>query len=156
MFPSLRLSYMVRPERMIEPFRSAKALADTGCAALPQLALVDFIREGHFERHLHRLRARNASRRAAMLAAIDRHLGDRAQVSGTNAGIHLLLWLPEFTFRESRELRVRAERAGVGIYSVGPFFSKLPRCAGFLLGYSSLPEKQITEGIRRLAVAIAA
>ncbi len=151
MFPSLRLGYMVLPERVVEPFRSAKALIDTGSPALSQLALVDFIREGHFERHLHRLRTRNASRRAAMLEAIDRYLGSRAQVSGINAGIHILLWLPEYSFRETREIRLRAERAGVRVYSVGPFYLKPPRHAGLLLGYSSLPEKQITEGIRRLA-----
>ena len=155
MFPALRLGYMVLPERVVEPFRSAKALIDTGCPALSQLALVDFIREGHFERHLHRLRNRNASRRAAMLDAIRRYFGDRAEVTGVNAGIHVLLWLPEFTFRESRDVRLRAERAGVGVYSVGPFYLKPPRHVGLLLGYSSLPEKQITEGIRRLATALA-
>jgi GntR family transcriptional regulator/MocR family aminotransferase len=154
MFPSLRLGYMVLPEQMIEPFRSAKALIDTGSPTLPQLALVDFIREGHFERHLHRLRARNASRRAAMLSAIGRCFGDRARVSGINAGIHLLMWLPEFSFRETREILLKAERAGVGVYSVGPFYLTPPAHAGLLLGYSSLPEKQITEGIRRLAAAL--
>jgi len=154
MFPALRLGYMVLPERMVEPFRSAKALTDTGCPTLSQLALVDFMREGHFERHLHRLRARNAGRRAAMLEAIEQHFSDRAQVTGVNAGIHVLLWLPEFVFRESREVRLRAERAGVGVYSIGPFHLRPPRHVGLLLGYSSLPEKQIAEGIRRLAAAL--
>ncbi len=82
MFPSLRLGYMILPERLVEPIRSVKALMDTGGPHLAQAALVDFIREGHFERHLHRTRTRNASRRAAMLEAIERHLGSRAQVSG--------------------------------------------------------------------------
>ncbi len=154
MFPALRLGYMILPDSMVDSFRSAKALADTGCPALPQLALVDFIREGHFERHLHRLRVRNASRRAAMLEAIDRYLGNRARVTGINAGIHALIWLPEFPFRETREIRARAERLGVGVYSVGPFYLKPPPHAGLILGYSSLPEKQIAEGIRRLAAAL--
>jgi GntR family transcriptional regulator/MocR family aminotransferase len=94
MFPSLRLGYLVLPESLVGPFRSAKAVMDTGCPTLSQLALVDFMREGHFERHLHRLRTRNASRPAALLDAIDRYLGKHAQVSGVNAGLHVLTWLP--------------------------------------------------------------
>ena len=111
MFPSLRLGYMILPERMIEPLRSSKALMDAGGPTLAQAALVDFIRAGHFERHLHRMRTRNASRRAAMLEAIERHLGGRAQVTGVNAGLHLVLWLRDLPVSRARELRMRAARA---------------------------------------------
>ena len=141
MFPSLRLGYMILPERLVEPIRSVKALMDTGGPNLAQAALVDFIREGHFERHLHRTRTRNASRRAAMLEAIERHLGSRAQVSGINAGLHLMLWLHDLPASRSRELRMRAARAGVGVYPVEPFYLNPPKQVGLLLGYASMPEK---------------
>ncbi len=154
MFPSLRLGYMILPEQLIEPIRSVKALMDTGGPSLAQAALVDFIREGHFERHLHRTRTRNASRRAAMLEAIERHLGSRAEVSGINAGLHLMLWLRDLPASRSRELRMRAARAGVGVYPVEPFYLNPPKQVGLLLGYASMPEKQITEGIRRFAAAV--
>jgi GntR family transcriptional regulator/MocR family aminotransferase len=154
MFPSLRLGYMILPERLIEPIRSVKALMDTGGPNLAQAALVDFIREGHFERHLHRTRMRNASRRAAILDAIERYLGGRAQVSGINAGLHLMLWLRDLPASRSRELRMRAARAGVGVYSVDPFYLNPPKHLGLLLGYASMREKQIAEGIRRFATAV--
>jgi GntR family transcriptional regulator / MocR family aminotransferase len=154
MFPSLRLGYMILPERLIEPLRSVKALMDTGGPTLTQAALVDFIREGHFERHLHRMRTRNSRRRAAMLDAIERHLGSRAQVSGVNAGLHLMLWLRDLPASRSHELRVRAARAGVGVYPVEPFYLNPPKQVGLLLGYASMPEKQIAEGIRRFASAV--
>jgi DNA-binding transcriptional MocR family regulator len=51
-------------------------------------------------------------------------------------------------------LRQCAEQLGVGVYSVTPFYSTPPPHAGLLLGYSSLSEKDITEGIRRLATAL--
>jgi GntR family transcriptional regulator/MocR family aminotransferase len=154
MFPSLRLGYLIAPARLIEPLRSTRALMDTGGSTLAQAALVDFIREGHFERHLHRMRTRNARRRAAMLEAIRRHLGARAEVSGVNAGVHLLLWLRDLPAARERELRMRAARAGVGVYSVAPFYLSPPRHVGLLLGYASLPETQIAEGIRRLALVL--
>jgi len=154
MFPSMRLGYMILPERLLEPVRSVKALMDTGGPNLVQAALVDFIREGHFERHLHRTRTRNASRRAAMLDAIERSLGGRAQVSGINAGLHLMLWLPSLPASRSRELRIRAARAGVGVYPVDPFYLNPPKQVGLLLGYASMREKQIAEGIRRFAAVV--
>lgn len=154
MFPSLRLGYMIVPQRLVEPLRALKAIADTGSSTLAQAALVDFIRAGHFERHLHRMRTRNARRRAAMLAAIERHLGARARVAGVNAGLHLVMWLDGIPSSRVRELRLRAARAGVGVYSVAPFYLEPPRQAGLLLGYASLPEKQIAEGIRRLAAVV--
>ena len=95
------------------------------------------------------MRTRNARRRAAMLEAIERELGGRAQVSGTNAGLHLMLWLRDLPASRSRELRMRAARAGVGVYPVEPFYLNPPRQVGLLLGYASMPEKQIAEGIRR-------
>ena len=154
MFPSLRLGYMIVPEQLIEPMRSAKALMDTGGPTLMQAALVDFIREGHFERHLHRMRTRNARRRAAMLDAIERNLGGRAEVTGINAGLHLMIWLRDLPASRSRELRIRAGRAGVGVYSVAPFYLNPPKRLGLLLGYASMREKQIAEGIRRLASVV--
>ena len=154
MYPSLRLGYMILPEPLIEPLRSAKALIDTGGPTLVQAALVDFIRDGHFERHLHRMRMRNSRRRAAMLDAIERRLGARAHVTGVNAGLHLVVWLRDFPASRARELRMRAARAGVGVYPVAPFYLNPPRQTGLLLGYASMPEKQLAEGIRRLASVI--
>jgi len=154
MFPALRLGYLVVPAPLMRTFRFVKALLDTGCATLPQLALVDFMREGHFERHLRVSRARNAARRAAILAAIATHLGDRAEVSGSNAGLHVLMRLRGVPFARTTEIRKRAESVGVGAYSAGPFFRTPPTEAALLLGYASLTVKEIAEGIRRLALVI--
>ena len=154
MFPALRLGYLVVPEPLVKPVRTVKALLDTGSPSLPQLALVDFIQAGFFERHLHRLRMRNAARRAALLEAIDRYLGGQAEVSGVDAGLHVLLWLPQVPQRSVANLRKHAEQLGVGVYSVAPFYSTSPPHAGLLLGYASLTEKDITEGVRRLASVV--
>jgi GntR family transcriptional regulator/MocR family aminotransferase len=89
-----------------------------------------------------------------MLEAIERHLGGRAEASGINAGLHLMLWLRNFPASRSRELRMRAARAGVGVYPVEPFYLNPPKEVGLLLGYASMPEKQITEGIRRFASVV--
>jgi GntR family transcriptional regulator/MocR family aminotransferase len=155
MFPGLRIGYLVIPEQLVAIFRSVKTLLDTACPTNTQLALAEFMREGHFERHLRRSRARNAERRAVLLESIRRHLGGMAEISGADGGLHVMLWLKKVPMRRSDELVKRAERAGVGVYPVGAFYARQPARAGLLLGYTSLDEREIAEGIRRLAPVIA-
>jgi GntR family transcriptional regulator/MocR family aminotransferase len=154
MFPALRLGYVVLPESLVEPIVATKAIADTGSSALEQLALADFVREGHFERYLRRSRLRNAARRAALLAAIHEHFGDRAEVSGAATGLHVLVWLHGRDGGPIRSVARRAEAAGVGVYSVAPYYLRPPRRTGILLGYGPLGERQIREGVERLAAAL--
>jgi GntR family transcriptional regulator/MocR family aminotransferase len=154
LFPALRIGWLVAPPSLVESLRDAKALADTGTATLEQLAFADFIAEGHLERHVRRSRARQARRRAALVAALERELGERAQVLGASAGVHVLLRLPEFTGREVRGLREACRRRGVGVYPAAPFYARPPARAELLLGYASLTERQIREGIRLLREAM--
>jgi GntR family transcriptional regulator/MocR family aminotransferase len=154
LFPALRLGYLVLPETLVERFIAAKALADTGSPGLEQRALADFITQGHFDRHLRRTRARNRARRGALIAAITEHLGRRVEPSGTDAGLHVLLWLRGIPARDTEALIGRAAALGVGVYSPAPFYLGALPCAGLLLGHASLGEEAIREGIRRLAQAL--
>jgi GntR family transcriptional regulator/MocR family aminotransferase len=154
LYPALRLGYLVLPPALVEPFRAAKWVTDRHSPTLGQEVLAAFIAEGHFERHLRRARTRNAARRAALLAALASHLGDRVEVVGANAGMHLLAWLRDVTPRALPSLIDAAAREGVGVYSIAPYFFRPPRRAGLILGYAPLTERQIREGIARLAGAI--
>ena len=151
MFPSMRVGYIVPPEPLVETFTKAKWLADRHSPTLEQEALAEFISEGHFERHLRRSRTRNAARRAALLGALDEQFGDRVGIEGANAGIHVIAWLRDMPFSGVGDFVERARAEGVGIYSVAPYYLDPPERAGLLLGYASLSERDIREGIARLA-----
>jgi GntR family transcriptional regulator/MocR family aminotransferase len=151
MFPSLRVGYIVPPEPLVETFAKAKWLADRQTSTLEQEALAEFISGGHFERHLRRSRTRNASRRAALLDALAEQFGDRVEVQGANAGIHVIAWLGDVPRSAVDDLVDRARAEGVGIYSVAPYYIDPPERAGLLLGYASLSERDIREGVARLA-----
>jgi GntR family transcriptional regulator/MocR family aminotransferase len=155
MFPGLRLGYLVVPNQLVDIFRSVKSLLDTACPTNTQFALAEFMRDGHFERHLRRSRARNAERRATLLESIERYLGGRVEVSGAEGGLHILLWLNDTPMRRCADVIARAQQAGVGVYPVAPFYSKQPKRTGLLLGYTSLTETEIAEGIRRLGSVVA-
>lgn len=154
LFPGLRLAYLVLPESLVEPVVAAKAIGDTGTATLEQLVLADFISMGHFDRHLRRTNAANAARRNALVAAVHKEFGERAEVCGANAGLHLLVWLKAKRGGMITDVHRKAEKAGVGLYTVDPFYITPPRRTGVVLGYAPLREREIREGIRRLAAAL--
>ena len=116
-------------------------------ALLYQAVLALFIDEGHFERHLRRMRKVYERRRAALLEAFETNFGSRARVLGTDSGMHVLVHIEGV--RDARAFVDRARERSVGIYSAHGYYSgEPPRGATFLMGYSSVGEDGIREGIR--------
>jgi GntR family transcriptional regulator/MocR family aminotransferase len=138
----------------VAAFTAAKWLTDRHTPTFEQEVLTDFIRDGHFERHLRRSRLRNAARRAALLDALATYLGTHVEVSGANAGVHLLLWLSGVAASQVDTLIDRAAGVGVGLYSVAPYYIEPPDRAGLLLGYASMTTAEIHAGIRCLATVL--
>ena len=151
-FSALRIGYLIAPKALVKTFTAAKWLCDRHTAILEQETLAEFVASGLYERYLRRVRRRNASRREALLDAIQRFLGKRVEISGDGAGAHVVLWLK----RGVSEKRVieRALERGILIYGAGPYHVGKARRPGLLLGYSRLHEKEIREGIRRLAEVV--
>ena len=154
LFPGLRLAYLVLPPQLVTPIASLKFLSDLHTPTFGQAVLADFIAGGHFERHLRRTRGRNAARRRAFLEAVHRELGDRVEILGANAGLHVVMWLKDIEASRMDALKQRAAAAGVGVYSVAPCYVRPPRQAGLLLGYASLTEREIDDGIAALAAVL--
>ena len=163
LFPPFRVGYAVLPPDLVGPFVQAKWLADRQTPTLEQLALADFLEEGHFERHLRRMRRLAANRRAALLAAIEEHLGDLVEPPRAGAGMHVMLRLagpgpaPVDGVPTALETAVVAGAAarGVGVYPVGSCRIRPSADSAILLGYAALPEDRIREGVRRLAEVVA-
>lgn len=154
--PQLRLGYLVLPPALVPAFAQAKRLADRHAPLLEQRTLAALIDAGLYERHVRRMRRTHERRRSALLAAIARHLPAQAQVAGTAAGLHVVLWLPWLPAHAEPTLVTAARRADVGVYPISPLFAQpatrwAPRAAGLVLGYASLPPAQIDQGIARLA-----
>jgi GntR family transcriptional regulator/MocR family aminotransferase len=154
LFPSLRLGYLIVPPPLVAPLAALKFLMDRHAPAFEQEVLADFISGGHFERHVRRARARNAARRKAMLDAVHDAFGDRVEIAGANAGIHMVAWLRDVPAASLDGLIARAADKGIGIYSVAPYYANPPERAGLLLGYAGLTDGEIRDGIRALASVI--
>jgi GntR family transcriptional regulator/MocR family aminotransferase len=148
-FSSLRIGYLVVPKPLISVFTGAKWLCDRHTATLEQETLAEFITSGLYERHLRRVRRRNAARRAALRDATAKYLGDRVEVTGFGAGAHVVLW-PLARVSEASVI-ARAASLGVAVYGVSPYFLTPPKPTGLMLGYSRMKEADIREGVRRLS-----
>src|SRR5262245_35435260 len=151
LFPALRIAYLVLPRPLVPAFVAAKWATDRFSATLAQEALTDFITTGQFERYLRRAGNRNAARRRALIGALRQHFGGRVEIAGENTGVHLVVWLNDVRLRDLPAVIARAREAGVGLYSVAPFFTSPPRRAGLLFGYASLSEADIRAAVRRMA-----
>jgi GntR family transcriptional regulator/MocR family aminotransferase len=152
LFPALRLGYIVLPPSLLAPFFSAKGLVDRGAPTLTQAAVSDFISEGHFERHLRRLRKAYSKRRQALVHALDTYLPGRVHYSSVPAGLHVMLYLHPSC--SEADVVQQAAIAGVGVYAGAPFHLEKPAPPSILLGFSGLNSEQITEGVKRLAAIL--
>ena len=150
LLPALRLGYMVAPPGLQPAIVGAKWLTDRHVALLYQAVLALFIDEGHFERHLRRMRKVYERRRAVLLETFSTHFGDRARILGTESGMHVLVHLDEVP--NAAQFIELAGQRGVGIYSARQYYTlEPPGGATFLMGYSSITEDGIREGVRLLA-----
>lgn len=159
--PQLRLGYLVLPPELVPVFRQAKRLADRHAPVLEQRVLAALIESGAYERHVRRMRRENERRRAALLDGVARFLPADAEVCGTAAGLHVVLWLPSLRPRDETALVAAARSQDVGVYPVSPLFAGVRphgqrRAAGLVLGYASLTVEQIQRGMQILGAVIAA
>ncbi|XXX77901.1 PLP-dependent aminotransferase family protein [Sorangium sp. So ce134] len=150
--PSLRLGYLVVPEALVDAFVAAKALADVASPSLEQAVLADFMAEGHFARHVRRMRVLYERRQAALVAAAERELRGLLEVRPAPAGMHLLGWLPD-----GRADGAAAERAvanGVRCVALSELRVRSVGRGALVLGYAAAAEEEIAEGVRRLEAAL--
>ena len=154
--PTIRLGYLIVPAGLCALFTKTKRLVDRHSPTLEQEALAHLIMSGAYERHVRRVRRRNAARRAALLEALSSRLGDRVTVAGADAGLHVVVWFNDIRRRMEQDLITRAQAAGLGLYPITPLYSTpaathRPDRAGLIVGYASLNERQIALGVSRLA-----
>ena len=145
MFPGLRIGYLIAPKKLVNAFVRAKWLVDRHTPFLEQAALADFLREGHLERHIRRMRRLYGRRREALTESLARHFGGGAQCLGDAAGMHVLVRFEDDAIAARAAAR-RVHLAGSAMYYLG----KAP-ANEFVFGFSAIGERTIREGIRRLA-----
>ena len=152
MFPALRLGYVVVPDDLVAAFSSTRDAADIFSSSLDQLALTDFIREGHFARHIRRMRMLYMDRRQALVSALGVHIGSVLEVVGAEAGMHLVTVLPAGT--NDRLLAFDAAKRGISAMPLSSCYVGSPTMSGLILGYGGISPRRIYGGVRQLKQSI--
>lgn len=152
--PALRLGWAVLPSELVEDFSSGVFASILQVSGLEQLAFVDFLRRGEFDRHLRRTRAVYRKRRDALVAELGRLLPEVA-VTGSAGGLHVVAELPTHDIADSVRGRLLGEE-GMAIETVSQHM--LPRYggpAGLLIGFGSTSEPGLELAAQEIARVVA-
>ncbi|MBP3217360.1 MAG: PLP-dependent aminotransferase family protein [Lachnospiraceae bacterium] len=167
--PAIRISYMVLPERLLAKYDETCGFLNSTVSRIDQAILTAFLKEGHFERHLNRMRARYRARQEVLLKALA-PFEERFEIGGQDTGLYLLLRErgyeqadeseEKITARE-RELTQLAAGKGIAVYPMYLFRTegeKNPEgqrlAPTILLGFAALPDEDLIQGARLLAEAL--
>jgi GntR family transcriptional regulator/MocR family aminotransferase len=152
MFPSLRLSYLVVPKRLVPAFTAVRGLFGDHPPVAPQQALARFIQEGHLSAHLRRMRGVYRQRRNAVLAAAARHLPREVRVGPLLGGMHGCLHLPAGCADEP--LVQRLGEAGFAIEMLSTYSWPQQGTSGLVFGYGADDVPRIDAAIERLGTFV--
>lgn len=147
--PALRLGWIVCPPWLAGAVAAEKAGQDRGSPVLDQLALATLMESGRFDRHLRRMRAIYARRRAALVEALARHAPE-VTLTGLAAGFHAVAHLPGGV--AEAEVVAAARDRSIGLYGMSNYRSSgSANPAQLVLGFGNLGERAIAEGIAAVA-----
>ena len=150
MFPSMRLGYLVVPTEMIDVFAAAQSVNKHQPPLLGQAVLCDFIREGHFARHIRRMREVYAERLEVLLEGTSRKLGGLIEISNVEAGLQTIGNLKE-GFSADRIVEMAAKRQ-VELKSVSQYYAAKDKPTnGLVLGFAAVEPKELQRGVEELA-----
>lgn len=152
LFPALRLGYLIVPPALADSFFRTHMEASAYPPLLEQAVVADFMIEGHFQRHIRRMRTLYGQRQAALRETLAQQLPGLLEVPPDPAGMHLVAWLPHGM--DGKRVADAARNLGLAMRPLS-FFSLSPlRRDALVLGYAAVNEGQIAAGARLLVRAI--
>lgn len=151
--PAIRVSYMVLPRKLLAVYKEKYNFYASTVSRIDQNIIYQFIVEGHYERHLNRMRAVYKGKHDTFLAAL-KPLESAFLVQGEYAGLHLLL-----THKgglSEKMLIKSAGNAGVRVYGLSSYYinpGNRGPYATVVMGYANLSEEEIKQGVELLIQA---
>lgn len=151
LLPAIRIAYVVVPPRALEAVLRTQADSDRHASLLDQAVLAEAMANGHVARHMRRMRASYAERRAVLLHALETEARDLVTVLAPAAGLHVVAWLAKGIDEAQAVAAARAARLDVrGLRD----FSRRRRPPALVLGYGAASVAQLPEATRRLATVL--
>jgi GntR family transcriptional regulator / MocR family aminotransferase len=149
LLPALRLGYMAFPSSaMARRFAIGKSVIDGQSNIITQAKVTEFIRQGHFSRHIRRMRILYKKAQDDLVDLIDLHLKGKLTPVPVEAGMHLLAWLPPSV--SAQALAKEASKEGVIIHSLSKYSIRFNHPNGLALGFSGFSSAEMESSILKL------
>jgi GntR family transcriptional regulator/MocR family aminotransferase len=152
LFPSLRLGYIVLPCPLVDTFTDFRRGSDLHSSGLDQATLCDFITDGHFGRHLRKMRDLYAQRLEALIAYGRHYLTGLLEITNTKAGLYTVGFLQNDM--SSRQAETIAAERNLETRALDRFTLRRYDPKGLLLGFAVFDERTIRSGTAQLAAAL--
>jgi GntR family transcriptional regulator / MocR family aminotransferase len=150
MLPALRLGYCVVPFGLVRPFQRAKFVSDWHSPLPEQLALTQFIADGHLIGYIRRSRREYQERRDRIEARLDKDFRRWMRRIPTVAGLHLSAWTDTADHDEVEDWVRRARDSDIAVHSLQQFTHGAAARPGLVFGFGGIPLSSIDEGLERL------
>lgn len=149
LFPGLRLAYVVAPASAVARFQAVSSNLNAGCSYLFQAGVADFIAEGHFSRHLKKMRLLYAERRAVTQRVFQEILGDRIRIDLRPGGLHMLAQLADH--EDDVMIAEKARELGLATHALSRWYINAKSQQGLLLGFANVIDEK---DARRIALKL--
>jgi GntR family transcriptional regulator / MocR family aminotransferase len=143
---------VVIPSGLVSKFEAVKSLTSRHAPVLEQAVLGEFINEGHFARHLRRMREIYAERLRVLIEAARERLTGLLEISAVEAGLQTVGWLRGGIM--SGSAAEAAEKRGVDVIPVGVYGLGKTAPEALQLGFAAVDSKEIRRGVQELAIAL--
>ncbi len=150
LFPALRLGYVVVPADLVERFVAVRYALDLTSPYLPQAVLNDFMREGHFARHIRKMRSLYHERRTALVESLEKEFGGEMEIWGAQAGMHLVAELPEDQEWNDVEIATAAAAKKLWLWPLSPAYVGEKKRQGFILGFGNVEAGEIPLAVKTM------
>jgi GntR family transcriptional regulator/MocR family aminotransferase len=149
LFPGLRLGYLVLPNpAMLDEFTLAKSLVDRQNPIFEQIILTRFLEEGHFTRHLRKMRMLYKARQEFLIDEINKELRGMINAKPDPAGMHIIAWLPK-NFND-KKVADEALKNNIIVRPLSEYLIKFFKNPGLILGYTAFEKNEIKKGLLEL------
>lgn len=148
LFPAVRVGYVVVPPALWTRFLESRFAFDIFTPTLYQRSLADFLKAGHFARHLRRMRSAYLERRDALLRGLDRHCGDLVRVHNSDAGLHVTVLLRDGL--DDQDVAARLGRRGIAAFALSSSYVGPVRRQGLMLGFGCATPQRLLAATRIL------
>jgi GntR family transcriptional regulator/MocR family aminotransferase len=152
LFPSIRVGFLVVPSDLVDRVEAVKSLTNRYAPVIDQAILNDFIAEGHFGRHIRRMRQVYGERLSVLLDLAQKELAGELEVSPVQAGLQTVGWIKS-RFNSTR-LAKEAEQRNIELSPLSRYGTSEYLRKGISMGFASIEPTEIRRGIKELAAIV--